>query len=354
MADNGGNQALPDFGGLPLEQVPGLTAAEITALRGYGFSDAEQVMAALAVPNIIDRLKAAIGVSDAAMDDLVQKLRGVVPMMAAAADTDAFPLGALQPTPEIEAMVMESVQPQIAAVELPPSVNHAAQMPPGRNQGSRGTCVSFAMTAVHEYYDRLNGGGARDYSEQFLYHETKLIDGNPGVCGTWQIKARQVLGNLGQCLEQAWSYNPNPPCNNNGTEPASARTDAANHTLATVVLDPRNVTAIKTALATGCVVGFSIPVYNSWYQSSETARTGRITMRIGSEPANGGHAMCLVGYQDEDASPGGGYFILRNSWFGSWGTQCPYGSGNGTIPYAYLSSENWEAVTTQPPPNYVS
>ncbi len=352
MADNSsGNGQAPDFGGHPLEQIPGLAPQEIAALQEHGFSDAEQVVAALAVPDMMDGLKAAIGVSDAGMDSLVQKLREVVPMMAAA-DTGEFTLGALQPTPEIEAMVMESIQPQIAAAPLPPSVNHAAQMSPGRQQGSRGTCVSFAMTAVHEYYERLNSGGVQDYSEQFLYHETKLIDGNPGTCGTWQVKAAQVLGNLGQCREQVWAYNGKPPCNNNGTEPGAARPDAAKHKLATVILDPRNVTAIKTALFNGCVVGFSIPVYNSWFQSSETARTGRITMRIGSEPANGGHAMCLIGYQDDGRSPGGGYFILRNSWFGAWGAQCPYGSGNGTIPYAYISSTNWEAVTTPPPPNY--
>ena len=60
--------------------------------------------------------------------------------------------------------------------------------------------------------------------------------------------------------------------------------------------------------------------------------------------------MCLIGYQDHADAPGGGFFILRNSWFGMWGMDCPYGSGNGTIPYAYISNENWEAITTAPPP----
>ena len=72
-------------------------------------------------------------------------------------------------------------------------------------------------------------------------------------------------------------------------------------------------------------------------------------MRLGTEPVAGGHAMCLIGYQDDATAPGGGFFILRNSWGPSWGSTCPYGAGNGTIPYAYLANDGWEAVTTPAP-----
>jgi hypothetical protein len=71
-------------------------------------------------------------------------------------------------------------------------------------------------------------------------------------------------------------------------------------------------------------------------------------MRIGSEASVGGHAMCCVGYQDDANSPGGGFFILRNSWGTGWAYQSPYGAGYGTIPYAYIATQNWEAVTTPP------
>jgi hypothetical protein len=349
---NGAGQSIPDFGGYRLGDVSGLDPAHVTALQRFGFSDAEQVLAAALVPGVGDLLAADLDLSREEFEAVIYRLRGVAPAIASAGDAEALPLGALLPTPEIEAIGAAAAQPHIAA-ELPPSVNHAAKMSPLKQQGARGTCVSFALTAVHEYYRRMTKTGDEDLSEQFLYHETKLMDGQPTQCGTWQLKARTILEGLGQCLEQVWPYNGNLPCNNNGVEPAGARTAAASRKLATVVLPPKDVTAIKAALADGAVVGFSIPVYASWHQSSETARTGRITMRIGNEPATGGHAMCLIGYQDDDNSPGGGYFILRNSWFGQWGTECPYGSGNGTIPYAYLGNENYEAVTTEPPPSEV-
>lgn len=45
---------------------------------------------------------------------------------------------------------------------------------------------------------------------------------------------------------------------------------------------------------------------------------------------DGGHAMLLVGYEDDESVPGGGYFIVRNSWGENWGN-----GGYAKMPYAY-------------------
>jgi hypothetical protein len=177
-------------------------------------------------------------------------------------------------------------------------------------------------------------------SEQHLYYETKLIDGSPGGCGTWQQKAVQALQNRGQCREQFWGYNPNLPCNNHGPLPPLARPDGLNHRLQTIAVPARSVPSYKNHMSRQRPVTISIPVYNSWYQSAETRRSGRITMRVGNEPAVGGHAVCLVGYHNSFFSPGGGYFIVRNSWgTTSWGYQCPFGAGYGTIPFQYITND---------------
>jgi C1A family cysteine protease len=218
-------------------------------------------------------------------------------------------------------------------------------MPSIRNQASRGTCVAFTVTAMHDYATRLPNGQPRNFSEQHAYYETKLIDGASNACGTWQAKAALALANRGQCLETVWPYNPNPPCNNHGPRPVNARPNGLLYRFRLVAVPTRSVPSIKAALAARKPVGVSIPVYNSWYQSAETRRTGRINMRIGSEPSVGGHAVCLVGYQDSPTSPGGGYFLVRNSWSTTWGYQCPYGAGYGTIPYQYIANENWEAYS---------
>jgi C1A family cysteine protease len=53
--------------------------------------------------------------------------------------------------------------------------------------------------------------------------------------------------------------------------------------------------------------------------------------------------MALVGYQDDTNAPGGGYFLLRNSWGTDWANQSYYGAGYGVIPYAYIQKYCWEA-----------
>jgi hypothetical protein len=345
------------FKGHELDKIGNIPSRVTKKLSELGIEDAEQLVALSAVDGTGYNLAEQLQISQDDFDQLLRFAQEALPAHVASAisapQEPNLNMGALAPTAEIraemEAAMMAMPEGLAEVVTLPSSVNYAKQMSPIRNQGARGTCVAHAMTAVHEFYDS-QAGKPNDYSEQFLYQETKQIDGAPSACGTWQVKAAQVLGTLGQCREGIWSYNPNLPCNNNGVEPSNARADAALHKQATIILNPKDVNAIKSALAGGSVVGFSIPVWNSWYASAETRRSGRITMRIGSEASVGGHAMCLIGYQDDAASPGGGFFILRNSWDTTWGYQCPYGAGNGTIPYQYLLKENWEAVTTAPPP----
>ena len=54
----------------------------------------------------------------------------------------------------------------------------------------------------------------------------------------------------------------------------------------------------------------------------------------------GGHAMLLVGYVDDEAITGGGYFLVRNSWGDDWGE-----GGYGKIPYAYIELFATSAAT---------
>ena len=74
-------------------------------------------------------------------------------------------------------------------------------------------------------------------------------------------------------------------------------------------------------------------------------------MPLTNDTQAGGHAVCLAGYQDDPATPGGGYFILRNHWSTSWGYQDPYGPGYGIIPYQYLVGYGWEAYALATPVN---
>lgn len=342
------------FGGHKLGSIKNIDDDVVLSLSEMGIDDAEQFISIASISSVKQFLASALDVKESGLDNLIEDIRNAIPPEASAAAIlpviGAFSLGALEPDSAISAEI-ENAKVELAPnfaefASLPSYVNHVAQMPPIRNQGGRGTCVAFAMTAVHEFHRKM-AGVSQDFSEQFLYYETKLIDGHPSDCGTWQVKAAQVLASNGECRESVWAYNPAGACNQGG-EPANARSDGAGYKLPTLILGPKDVNAIKSALAGGAAVGFSIPVYDSWYRSAYTRQTGRINTRVGSEPPVGGHAMCFVGYQDDSSVPGGGFFILRNSWDVSWGYQCIYGAGYGTIPYAYISSDGWEAVTATP------
>jgi C1A family cysteine protease len=46
--------------------------------------------------------------------------------------------------------------------------------------------------------------------------------------------------------------------------------------------------------------------------------------------------MCMVGYEDDPTVPGGGYFIIRNSWATTWASKSAVAPGYARLPYAYM------------------
>jgi len=244
-----------------------------------------------------------------------------------------------------------SEAPGIRAV-LPTQVNLIARMPSVRNQQGRGTCVAHACAAAREY---LLGqeSTAGDLSEQFLYWACKQRDGFPGE-GTFIKTAMAVLEDDGVCTEAVWPYNPTKIADNEGQgpPPANAKEMAAGYRIAKgEPVEPRWVDELKKALANGKPVAFAVPVYSYWL--TEPVHTnGDIRIPLPSDKALGGHAMCMVGYQDDADVPGGGYFLVRNSWGTSWAKGSAAGAGYCRLPYAYMAQfgrSAYTAIAPQPP-----
>ena len=225
--------------------------------------------------------------------------------------------------------------------------DHVAAMPPIRNQAARGTCVAHAALSAMEHWLASNGG-MQDMSEQFLYWNCKTNDGYPNASGTWLGVAFPLLQRDGCCLESDWPYNPNVIIGNESQAPTPNGVQAlalGSRIPAVRTISPTSVADIRAELTSGRVVAFSVPVFNSWHRSTAVAFSGDITMPIPGEIRTGGHAMCIVGCVDLPDKPalGGGRFILRNSWGAAWGINSPYGSGYGTIPFAYIARFGSEA-----------
>ena len=214
----------------------------------------------------------------------------------------------------------------------------------------RGTCVAHSSTAAVEQYLGARGQ-TLDLSREFLFWDCKQHDGYPNDDSTWVSVAMARLVADGCCLETTWPYVMTPIVGNVSQDPPppEAATEASKYKIPTFrQMSPTSVGDIRTELAQGRCVAFSIAVFNSWYRNDEVTRTGDIINPIPGEAVIEGHSMCFVGYQDDpaDSASGGGRFYLRNSWGPFWATEPTVGTiGYGTIPYSYISAYCTEAYS---------
>jgi hypothetical protein len=224
-------------------------------------------------------------------------------------------------------------------------------MPPIRDQGERGTCVAFATVAVLEYTHHRTHAIHQDLSEQYLYWNIKRTDSYPWE-GTWLEFAFPLARRDGVCREELWPYEPdNRPNDLSHGDPPNIQactSDSSQHAFTRVIRlrDHRRPEAIKDQLRQGRPVAVAIPVFKTWYANPTARLSGNILMPLRSDRfAVGGHAIVLVGFEEDSDAPGGGYFAVRNSWGDRWGTASPLGPGYGTVPYAYIEQFNADSWT---------
>ena len=315
----------------------------IRTLRALGIDTAEQFLGAAQVANM--ELRPLLG---DVFETALASAAGLAQMPGETLSDELAALPcALGAETELPAAVGETV-PQLSldrevGVCGPPLIVPTV---PVRDQGSRGTCVAFAVTGALEYLLHCNGS-TQDMSAQFSYWNCKHNDGAPTRPGTWISVASRLVQRNGVCPEIVWPYNPAPIPGNEPHDPVAA--GAQRHALPyRIVARPIPATSVvdyKLALAGGKWAPFSVPVYNSWYLNPQVRLTGDLINPIPGETRVGGHAMCVVGCIDLPNRPelGGGRFILRNSWGTGWGRASPYGPGYGTIPYIYVQRFGMEA-----------
>ena len=336
--------------GVALAAVPGLTAAQIKTLSDSWITTAQELVAvAEGHASVRATMARVLGVNTAGMDGIIQAARQAIPSARAPGIglppevvVAEYGRGAIleEPPEEMErrAQLPPYAPPGVRAI-LPESVSHLNQLPSVRNQGGRGTCVAHAVLAVREHLE-IAAGSPDDInlSEQFVYWWCKQHDGIPTAPGTYLSTGMRCLQEVGAPLETLWPY-VSTQTNNEGQgppPPAAANGDAAFHTLRTIEFNRADITGIKTCLYQGHVVAFAIPVFESWYYSASTQRWGKITLPLSGELSDGGHAIALVGYQDDPDAPGGGYFLVRNSWQ-PWAMEAVWQPGYGYLPYGYIT-----------------
>jgi C1A family cysteine protease len=235
-----------------------------------------------------------------------------------AEDYRTIPLGWLPDMPDPRDLLYAERVP-LRDFVLPTSVDLRHRFPKANSQGRLGSCTAQAASCALEYLDRINGRTIFDHSRLYLYYNGRIIkDRDTG--------------------EEKWPYNvdvfadrPPDDCYREGQ---------LRQAVEYLSVSPGE---LREVLAEGFPITFGFTVFDSFY---ETDDSGNIPEPSGS--ANGGHAVLLVGYDNNRHQ-----FIIRNSWSERWGK-----NGYGFMSYATMAAigrSHWvvrkiEDGTPDPPP----
>jgi outer membrane protein assembly factor BamB len=208
-------------------------------------------------------------------------------------------------------------------LDPPPSIDHSADMPPVGNQGGQGSCVAWGVgyyyKTYHEWVERQWSLSDQNHqcSPAFMYN---LINGGADHGANFS-DACKVLTEHG-CAP--WSYFPYTQgnCTNWPSESAwfNALPFRSEQAYFVDCSDDEGILTLKQHLADGDNAVLGINVYANFDNINNFDTTYCVADKYGSN--RGGHAVCIVGYDDNKiTNDGPGAFRLVNSWGTGWGNQ---------------------------------
>lgn len=232
------------------------------------------------------------------------------------------------------------------ALKLPTSVDLRNNATPVEDQGNLGSCTGQAIAESIELVNKKNGK-ATEISRLFIYYQERVYENSIHVdAGAYIRDGIKVVYNYGAPLESLWPYDESKW----DTQPSQAAyTDAAKRK---VKLYQKCVDflAVKSAIASGfpVVVGFS--VYSSFLSYKVTSTGVMSYPNTRKESWLGGHAVCLVGYNDNYGGiKNNGYFIAKNSWGTSWGDKGYFYMPYAVIQNTSMSGDFWSITSVNNP-----
>lgn len=203
---------------------------------------------------------------------------------------------------------------------LPERVTLQQYCPNRLNQGEQGSCVAWssAYGARTILESRKTGSDPNQiaFSPAFLYNQIKL----DGCQGSYIIRAMKSMKDVGALPFSQFPYN-DQDCSR---MPNSSQMSAANqytmlgYNRLTLGGDDYTIdlNAMRQNLAQGAPVVIGMMVGGSFMQDMMGQKVWHPTKEDYSMRGFGGHAMCVIGYDDYLE---GGAFQIMNSWGPEWG-----------------------------------
>jgi C1A family cysteine protease len=200
--------------------------------------------------------------------------------------------------------------------------------PPVYNQGPLGSCTTNAIGFGY-HFDELKQRIKYAFmpSRLFIYWNERFLDGTVNEDAGSEIRTGiKTIGKQGVCSEDMWPYDvsqftkkPSDDC----------FAEALKHRAIKYMRVDQDLEHLKACLQEGFPIVFGFNVFTS-FESAKVAKTGMVPMPKKNEKNIGGHAVAIVGFDDNKQC-----FIVRNSWGADWGD-----GGYCYMPYAYITNKD--------------
>lgn len=198
----------------------------------------------------------------------------------------------------------------------PSALDLRKELPPVRNQGSRGTCAAFTAAAIKEYQERVDTGFDGWMSPEFVYYHR---ENRPGA-GMYGRDVMKILQNKGIVPDYLYEYR----SDEKAPAPMPDLLGIAAKYKIQHYARVNTIGELKQALMQNGPCYISFPVYENRPEFWRPAP---------GEESSGGHAVCVVGWTAKG-------FILRNSWGNRW-------NGDGHVIYPFDEfGAHWEIWAT--------
>ena len=220
--------------------------------------------------------------------------------------------------------------------KLPGTVDLRRNMPPVYNQQHLNSCSANAIGAALWFDARRHHPRVPSPSRLFIYYHERVIEHVVKFNAAVSLRnGYKTVASVGVCSEQHWPYDirryrrkPTPAC----------FTAAAHHKAIDYSRLPQTLKHMRACLAEGHPFVMAIAVHKT-FKSKLVKRTGVISVPNRLDPLLGGHAVLVVGYEEDSR-----HFIVRNSWGTGWGDR-----GYCYLPYHYMLNTDlaWDPWTVR-------
>jgi hypothetical protein len=222
--------------------------------------------------------------------------------------------------------------PALETAEGPitPALDYSSEIEHMRDSGAEGSVVGQALATALEFQIAKATHEDHAISARYIYYAARQASGSTREDSGARIEdGVKVLSSKGAVEDAVWPYIPGQFA----ADPPAAVEKARRFRIAGVQ-KLKGLSGVKRALARNGPVVAGISVFQSM-MGAAVAKNGRLPLPAPKEQIIGGHAIVIVGYDDQQK-----LVKFANSWGVNWGEH-----GFGYLSYDYLEKYMSDAWT---------